>query len=216
MLPNEDHDRWHVDERGVLTDALVQRRGSGLSQRVVDIVKGQLTEASRWGSHTLQGDILDDLVRQLQPLYRGEPQDLSRALHQWAGRPWEGSRIIRLLERACRCLQREWFMARDSTTQAVSSRSGKLDEKKFCRPRLPACLSVPPAPTVLPFHTFTCPLEAGMIRAISQRNAIRISCSTMRASWLPNTVYPPPLAPTPHLNVGYISSDFNNHPLAHL
>jgi hypothetical protein len=29
-------------------------------------------------------------------------------------------------------------------------------------------------------------------------------------------VYPPPAPPQPHLNIGYVSSDFNNHPLAHL
>ena len=51
---------------------------------------------------------------------------------------------------------------------------------------------------------------------ISQRNALRISCSTLRSSWLPDTVYPPPPPPSPHLNIGYVSSDFNNNPLAHL
>jgi hypothetical protein len=29
-------------------------------------------------------------------------------------------------------------------------------------------------------------------------------------------VYPPPPPPNPCLNIGYVSSDFNNHPLAHL
>ncbi|ESU07281.1 hypothetical protein FGSG_01916 [Fusarium graminearum PH-1] len=48
------------------------------------------------------------------------------------------------------------------------------------------------------------------------RNGIRISCSTLRLPWLPSTVYPPPPPPNPHLNIGYVSSDFNNHPLAHL
>ncbi|KAG7147611.1 UDP-N-acetylglucosamine--peptide N-acetylglucosaminyltransferase like protein [Verticillium longisporum] len=51
---------------------------------------------------------------------------------------------------------------------------------------------------------------------ISQRNALRISCSTLRAPWLPRSVYRPPPPPSPQLNVGYVSSDFNNHPLAHL
>lgn len=54
------------------------------------------------------------------------------------------------------------------------------------------------------------------MRQISQRNGIRISCSTLRAPWVSPHVYPPPAPPSPHLNVGYISSDFNNHPLAHL
>nr|CAC28786.1 related to UDP-N-ACETYLGLUCOSAMINE--PEPTIDE N-ACETYLGLUCOSAMINYLTRANSFERASE [Neurospora crassa] len=82
--------------------------------------------------------------------------------------------------------------------------------------RVPGTLTVPTAPTVLPFHTFTCPLTAKDVRMISQRNALRISCSTLRSSWIPATVYEPPKPPSPQLNIGYISSDFNNHPLAHL
>nr|OQO16783.1 hypothetical protein B0A51_17338 [Rachicladosporium sp. CCFEE 5018] len=54
------------------------------------------------------------------------------------------------------------------------------------------------------------------IRLISQRNGLRISVCTLRAPWLPREVYPPPLPPSPQLRVGYVSSDFNNHPLAHL
>ncbi|KAE8134559.1 glycosyl transferase family 41-domain-containing protein [Aspergillus pseudotamarii] len=84
------------------------------------------------------------------------------------------------------------------------------------RPQLPPGLSAPNAPTVLPFHTFTCPLSAKQIRQISQRNGLRISCATLRSPWLPATVYQPPAPPNPYLKVGYVSSDFNNHPLAHL
>ncbi|EMT66386.1 Putative UDP-N-acetylglucosamine--peptide N-acetylglucosaminyltransferase SEC [Fusarium odoratissimum] len=60
------------------------------------------------------------------------------------------------------------------------------------------------------------PWEGSRVILISQRNGIRISCSTLRLPWLPSTVYPPPPPPNPHLNIGYVSSDFNNHPLAHL
>jgi hypothetical protein len=91
-----------------------------------------------------------------------------------------------------------------------------LPQSSYSRPQLPSVLSVPGAPTVLPFHTFTCPLSAKDIRMISQRNALRISCSTLRAPWLPDSVYTPPPPPNPNLNIGYVSSDFNNHPLAHL
>ncbi|KAG9973514.1 UDP-N-ACETYLGLUCOSAMINE--peptide N-ACETYLGLUCOSAMINYLtransferase, partial [Aureobasidium melanogenum] len=68
----------------------------------------------------------------------------------------------------------------------------------------------------LPFHTFTCPVSAKQVRLISERNGYRISALTLRMPWLPADVYPPPAPPSPQLKVGYISSDFNNHPLAHL
>lgn len=115
---------------------------------------------------------------------------------------------MRLIERSTRVILREWYLDRYIAKREVRS--------SYPRPRLPPSLTVPSAPTVLPFHTFTCPLTASDIRAISQRNAMRISCSTLRAPWLPSSVYPPPRPPDPHLNIGYISSDFNNHPLAHL
>jgi len=59
-------------------------------------------------------------------------------------------------------------------------------------------------------------MSAKQIRLISQRNGLRISISTLRSPWLPKQVYPPPKPPAPYLKVGYVSSDFNNHPLAHL
>ncbi|OLN97520.1 putative UDP-N-acetylglucosamine-peptide N-acetylglucosaminyltransferase SEC [Colletotrichum chlorophyti] len=134
--------------------------------------------------------------------------DYALKLRSWSKRPWEGSRLLRLVERATRASMRRWYC-----DKYVYKADGTSEYK---RPLLPAGLSVPSTPTVLPFHTFTCPLTAKDIRMISQRNAFRISSSTLRSAWLPNSVYPPPSPPSPHLNVGYVSSDFNNHPLAHL
>ncbi|CAZ85188.1 unnamed protein product [Tuber melanosporum] len=95
-------------------------------------------------------------------------------------------------------------------------RGGIKSLNEYSRPTVPSSLSTPSAPTVLPFHTFTCPLSAKQVRMISQRNGLRISCSTLRAPWLPPHVFPPPAPPAPCLKIGYVSSDFNNHPLAHL
>lgn len=222
VLPDSTYDRWHVDEEGILVDAHTRRQASGLTQRVAGIVKHQLHEASQWGLNTLREDVIKDLVDQLHGLYDGERHKLEEAVRRWAGEPWEGSRIIRLVERACRVLQHRCYVDRlAATNQSKDPGSARqlmqsTALEQYRRPRLPASLTVPPAPTVLPFHTFTCPLTASDVRAISQRNAVRISCSTMRSTWLPNYIYPPPHPPKPHLNVGYVSSDFNNHPLAHL
>ncbi|UNI24480.1 hypothetical protein JDV02_010220 [Purpureocillium takamizusanense] len=208
ILDGGKYDRWHVDDDGKLLDSNASGRGFGLTKRVVDIVKQQLRDSACWGRHTLQGSAPSALAAELQRHCSDPSFKLREALNSWAGQPWEGSRVLRLVERSTRVILREWYLDRYVAKREVRS--------SYSRPRLPPSLTVPSAPTVLPFHTFTCPLTAGDIRAISQRNAMRISCSTLRAPWLPYTVYPPPPPPDPHLNIGYISSDFNNHPLAHL
>lgn len=206
-LEGGKYDRWHVDDEGRLVDALNDAQGRGLTRRVSEIVSFQLKEASRWGVGTLQDEEIMDLVRQLRQACV-DTTWLETMLRGWAGKPWEGSRLMRLVERATRVLL--WKQYRSSYV----SYEGKT--APYRRPRLPSSLTVPSAPTVLPFHTFTTPLQARDIRAISQRNAVRISCSTYRAPWLSPRIYAAPPPPSPQLNVGYVSSDFNNHPLAHL
>lgn len=213
LLAGGKYDRWHVDEKGMLQDVLkTQGQGSGLMKRVVDIVGRQLRESSVWGCGILQQrQSLLQLVSQLKDAgadITDAGLDLEAELRKWAGKPGEGYRILRLIERSTSAAMRCWY--RDKYVRGVQS------PVAYRRPRPPASLSIPSAPTVLPFHTFTCPLPAKEVRMISQRNAHRISFSTLRSPWIPATVYEPPHPPSPQLNVGYVSSDFNNHPLAHL
>ncbi|KAM0438895.1 hypothetical protein ACHAPT_001656 [Fusarium lateritium] len=208
MLQSGRYDRWHVDDKGLLIDARSSGHESGLTDRVVRIIGRQLSEASHWGRGVLEDRIIGVIAKQLRDLGLAGSFPLEEALRKWAKEPWEGSHIVRLVERATRATQWKWYRDRYISGTETTSR--------YTRLRLPSSLTVPSAPTVLPFHTFTCPLSAKDIRSISQRNGIRISCSTLRLPWLPSTVYPPPPPPNPHLNVGYVSSDFNNHPLAHL
>ncbi|KAK1756904.1 family 41 putative glycosyltransferase [Echria macrotheca] len=211
LLLGGKNDRWHVDDEGMLRDVRTQGQGSGLMKRVVDIVGRQLKESSSWGCGALQGATIQQLVAQLKDAGSGvtDPSlDIAAELQKWSGKPWEGSRVLRLIERATRAAMRSWYQ--DKHVKKIRPAAA------YRRPRVPASLSIPSAPTVLPFHTFTCPLTAKDIRMISQRNALRISCSTLRSPWVPAMVYEPPDPPKPHLNVGYVSSDFNNHPLAHL
>ncbi|KPM38102.1 hypothetical protein AK830_g8466 [Neonectria ditissima] len=208
ILQSGKYDRWHVDDRGLLVDARSLGHESGLTSRVVHIIGKQLYDASQWGRGILEDGAIITLagyVRNLSSRSSFQPEE---ALRNWAGKAWEGSRLIRLVERATRAMQWKWYRDRCASQSKPDSQYPRL--------RLPPNLTVPSAPTVLPFHTFTCPLTARDIRVISQRNAIRISCSTLRLPWIPATVYPPPPPPKPQLNVGYVSSDFNNHPLAHL
>jgi len=208
-------DRWHVDDQGMLRDAIASETGSGWIKRVVDIVDRQLRDGESWGRGILTPMTLEQLCAQLSTvtgsgrLLPGRNASLAVTLRAWAGQKWEGSRIVKLVERATRSIMWQWYQDRYVYQKEYSP-------AKYARPQLPAGLTAPNAPTVLPFHTFTCPLSAKQIRHISQRNGLRISSSTLRASWLPTTVYPPPPPPNPYLKVGYVSSDFNNHPLAHL
>ncbi|KAL4967925.1 UDP-N-acetylglucosaminyltransferase [Aspergillus stella-maris] len=206
-------DRWHVDEQGMLRESPSMEPGTGWIKRVVDIVDRQLKEGEVWGRGVLTPNTVEQLCAQLIPGVEGRDRsaagNLAAMLQSWAGQKWEGSRIVKLVERVIRSITWRWYQDR-----YIYGR--EYPASKYRRPQLPSALSAPNAPTVLPFHTFTCPLSAKQIRHISQRNGLRISCSTSRSPWLPSTVYPPPSPPNPYLKVGYVSSDFNNHPLAHL
>lgn len=211
LLAGGRYDRWHVNDEGMLQDVLDHGRGSGLMSRVVTIVQRQLDDSAAWGCGVLNEDFLSTASSHFRRLARevdGVALDLVAELWSWSRSRWEGARLVRLVERVARSTM--WLWYRDRHIRKNESSSG------YPRLRLPSSLTVPTAPTVLPFHTFTCPLSARDIRLISQRNALRISCSTLRSPWLPASVYPPPQPPSPHLKIGYVSSDFNNHPLAHL
>ncbi|MCJ1283758.1 hypothetical protein MMC26_003089 [Xylographa opegraphella] len=213
---NSKRDRWHVDEQGMLLDAkLPYTNSTGWIARVVAIVDKQLSDGNSWGTGILKSIDMEKLMNQCLVNGDSEKQDrrdshaLVTALSSWVGSSWEGAKVVRLVERATKRLSWQLYQDRYVKTRACSSVS-------YARPQLPSTLAIPSAPTVLPFHTFTCPLTAKQIRKISQRNGLRISCSTLRSPWLPKKIFDPPAPPNKYLNVGYVSSDFNNHPLAHL
>ena len=214
VFADNKYDRWHVDEEGMLQDGNVNgKRTAGWIGRVVSIVKKQLRDGQSWGRGILRSKEVEKLLTQQNLLqYVGCDQAtqaaILKAVKAWAGQEWEGAKLLRLFERATKRLgwlaYQEKYVTKTATTTS------------YVRPRLPNSLPIPSAPTVLPFHTFTCPLTASQVRKISQRNGLRISCSTLKAPWLPSTIFVPPPPPSPQLRVGYVSSDFNNHPLAHL
>jgi predicted O-linked N-acetylglucosamine transferase (SPINDLY family) len=209
-------DRWHVDERGMLKDATQSGAvSSGWIKRVVDLVDNQLASGENWGQGIITSSFIEQVTNSLAVRVgdggdsKQRAQSISRKLRVWGGQKWEGQKAVRLIERVMKRLTWQWY--HDTYISPVKRPAGSYD-----RPALPAALPVPAAPTVLPFHTFTSPMSAKQIRQISQRNGLRISCSTLKAPWLPRTVSRPPAPPSSYLKVGYVSSDFNNHPLAHL
>lgn len=214
ILDGGRQDRWHVDGSGMITRAH-NGTGSGWMKRVIDIVGKQLKDGSSWGHGALRDQALHQLLQQVEVADTGsrwEPEkraNFHASVSSWVGHRWEGARVLRLVERAIKRALHRWYHDKHILKKHLPSSS-------YRRPQLPSSLTVPSAPTVLPFHTFTCPLSAKDIRMISQRNAFRISCSTLKAPWMQGTIFPPPSPPAPQLNIGYVSSDFNNHPLAHL
>ncbi|KAI8377621.1 glycosyl transferase family 41-domain-containing protein [Radiomyces spectabilis] len=208
---------------------------SGWIGRVVDTVEKQLDEGSVWGAGILKlpvdangmtfGEILTERISSLVQQASPDQLDVWRRrlnhYHKVGNKKNEGGWIIRLLERIMRRLQRNWYLelygavlqSKESQPKAFVTAEAI---QKYQRPLIPSNLAAPPVPTVLPFHTFTYPLSARQVRLISHRNALRISHTTLTSSWVASHVYPPPPPPSPRLKIGYISSDFNNHPLSHL
>lgn len=72
-------------------------------------------------------------------------------------------------------------------------------------------------PSVQPFHAMAYPFSAELALQISIRYAEHCSLAASRIS-LPRLPHPAAvaLAPGQRLRVGYVSSDFGNHPLSHL
>ncbi|KAK6345832.1 hypothetical protein TWF730_010175 [Orbilia blumenaviensis] len=206
-------DRWHVGSDGRLIDSRGKDPG-GWMKKVVEIVERQLGEGREWGKGVFSPAVVEALLGDAQradgkPWSEGRKTRFRAMLESWKGKCWQGARLIQLVERISKKLVWRWYQ--DLYVERVTKR-----EEEYRRPMVPAALSVPNAPTVLPFHTFTCPLSVSQVRMISQRNGLRISCSTLKAPWLSRLVARPPRPPSPALHVGYVSSDFNNHPLAHL
>ncbi|KAG0747849.1 hypothetical protein G6F57_007483 [Rhizopus arrhizus] len=219
---------------------------SGWIGRVVEIVEKQLDEGAIWGAGILKlpvkagstKTIGEHLVEQLLICTKQHLLDkgnIEKITNLWRSRLMyytehngnnckrdEGGWLIRLIERIIRRLQHSWYIeVYGSTTKHLSTEPERISltpelTQKYARPLVPSNLPPPPVPSVLPFHTFTYPLTARQIRLISHRNALRISHVALNSSWLPPHVYPPPPPPSPRLKIGYVSSDFNNHPLSHL
>ncbi|KDN40777.1 glycosyltransferase family 41 protein [Tilletiaria anomala UBC 951] len=208
----------------------VYEADSPLMARVTELVNKQLDEGCHYGTGTMQ---LDRPLQSWIRIIANATGDWRHEAHAaWAERLshffapvnqrdqtlGEGSFVIRLVEKLMRKMQRRWFLdlAAQSNAAGTVLRPSAADAARYVRPTLPTRMIAAAVPTVLPFHTFTYPLSARQIRLISHRNALRISQTTLTQMWLPAHVYPPPPLPAPTINVGYISSDFNNHPLAHL
>lgn len=215
--------------RTAYTDPITNVSRIGWIDRITNIVDTQLASGMEWGRGTIfssNSSFRAIFISDMSRAFRNSDPDARwqiRATH-WdslteAKVSNEGGWVVRAIERAMRHLQRQWYLSYYQVNHYLSridlASLSSQDIELYRRPTMPP-LPAPALPTVLPFHTFTYPLGPRQIRLISHRNALRISHSVLLSQWLPPTVYPPPPPPFQRLRLGYVSSDFNNHPLAHL
>uniref|UniRef100_V5ER50 protein O-GlcNAc transferase n=2 Tax=Kalmanozyma brasiliensis (strain GHG001) TaxID=1365824 RepID=V5ER50_KALBG len=207
----------------------------GWMVNVSDLVSKQLSDGCQYGAGAFQ--TVGPLENWVQAIVQSMGDTRAAAAQIWtqrlqsfyqpafdrvANQVCEGGYLIHLVERMMRRSQRRWYVdtygagALQAATELPRVSVTDARGVSYARPKLPSCLVTPATPTVLPFHTFTYPLSPRQIRLICHRNALRISQSTLTQMWVPDVVYPPPSPPAPKINIGYVSSDFNNHPLAHL
>lgn len=132
----------------------------------------------------------------------------------------EASFLIRLLEWCLSRMQHAWYIKTYGRTVHADTPQPSLSTAN--RLTLPVCsvlssLGYPKLPFILPFHTFTLPLTSRTIRLIAHRNAINAFYTATTYTNKAAIVYPPPPPPVRgKLNIGYVSSDYNDHPLTHL
>jgi len=72
-------------------------------------------------------------------------------------------------------------------------------------------------PTLTPWHCSTYPLDAEFVKRLSHAHAMEV-VRNARILGCPQLPHPPraPLRPGERLRIGYVSSEFNDHPVSHL
>lgn len=210
-----------VDATGMLKPGHVE----GWVSKVVRIADQQISDARQWGIGVIENELKrrntqPNLASDIECAFGGFVDEAQRTYWEniwssWKGHKDEGANIVQAIEFAMRMCQRRWYLDCVNGTEKEKSH--------YVRPKIPSGLPIPLATTILPFHAFTLPFTASQVSQISQRSAIRISMSSLLQNWLPAHVFPPPPPPAAipgdpvgKLVVGYISSDFLDHPLSHL
>ncbi|QRW05064.1 glycosyltransferase family 41 protein [Ceratobasidium sp. AG-Ba] len=223
----------YLDHAGVIVarpEGDVDPRVPGFLDKLTEICESQIVSGYRASSGIIAADrTLDEWMAIIErcagPLSKARRERWEKCMARFYGAfdraekcVYEAGSAVRLVEMLSRVLQRRWFVDMYGTAETRSTgKSREVHTSRYHRPRLPAAMVAPLALSVLPFHTFTLPLSTRRIRIISYRNAIRTSYLALNQDWLPDHVYEPPPPPdTSRMKIGYVSSDFNNHPLGHL
>lgn len=198
---------------------IIKGRVDGYMARLARAIDNQLAAAARWGNGTLRAEGPQLFAQVVAALGDDESQwpawiPPKTTWARWQDAPGEGANVLRLIELSMRAAQRRCYIDRRRPTGSEGQ-----DLSQYPRVVLPSTLPDPHPMAVLPFHAFTLPLSADQVRGISERTADRVAMVTLRSISFLSHVYPPPEPPANSgrtLKVGYVSSDFANHPLSHL
>ncbi|KAG8682147.1 hypothetical protein FRC09_016985, partial [Ceratobasidium sp. 395] len=223
----------YMDSTGAIVsrqEGTIDSRIPGFLDKLTEICDSQIVSGYRTNSGVIASDrTLDEWMNTIEactgPLSKTRRERWEKCMGRFYRQfdraekcIYEAGSVVRLVEMLSRVLQRRWYVDMYGTAEKRSKgKSREMDVSEYYRPRLPAAMVAPLALSVLPFHTFTLPLSTRRIRIISHRNAIRTSYLALTQDWLPPHVYQPPPPPeNTRMKIGYVSSDFNNHPLGHL
>ncbi|KAL4062628.1 glycosyltransferase family 41 protein [Scleroderma yunnanense] len=202
-------------------------------QKTIEICEKQLSDANPQTVGLFRTKSLDEWMAVVRlacgrPLFPHEEGEwirrfqlfLSDDASERSGGFDEGNFLIRTMEWCITRMQHAWYIK--VYGHNIRSDMAQPSPPRSHRPVLPisgllASMKCPRLPFILPFHTFTLPLTSRTIRLIAHRNAINASFTATTYTGRTAVVYPPPPPPLHgKLNIGYVSSDFNDHPLSHL
>ncbi|KIM58367.1 glycosyltransferase family 41 protein [Scleroderma citrinum Foug A] len=199
-------------------------------QKAIEICEKQLSDANSQTVGFLRTKSLEEwmsLVRAAcgRPLSPHEEEEWIRRFQLFDSDDTsdshdEGSFLIRTIEWCITRMQHAWYIK--VYGHSVRSDGAQPSLSRSHRPTLPtsgllSSMKYPRLPFILPFHTFTLPLTSRTIRLIAHRNAINAFFTATTYTGRTAVIYPPPPPPLHGtLNIGYVSSDFNDHPLSHL
>ncbi|KAH0833110.1 TPR-like protein [Lanmaoa asiatica] len=201
-------------------------------QKAIEVCEKQLSDTHKQTTSLLSAHSLDNWMAMVRNAHSGQISSLEE--NTWKTRfgyflqddttrqswsPGEAGFLIRLME---------WYQTRtqhllyiETHGQVYYSKhanmTGIYENMKIPNSGLVSTIKGSRLPLILPFHTFTLPLTARTIRLIAHINALHTSLTAFTHLGRNLSVHPAPPPPfCGRVNVGYVSSDFTDHPLTHL
>lgn len=176
-----------------------------------------LASAYKDSGRTLQAIVAYEQALKLRPVFLDAFANLAHArmlICDWTSRMQDFETV-----KAHMATQMEAVLPGGAQPNAYAPH-GRLPPEVAAAQRLPANLphtaaSIPVLPSVQPFHSLVYPLSLAEMKRLAQCYAQRVERNLLLLKDKP-VFTPPTKGAWERLRVGYVSSDFGNHPLSHL